>query len=60
MTAHRIFASIMMRKTSVLQKHKTQQMVGLYFTSLTWYLGVEKLSDDKLIVLFTSLIFKLV
>lgn len=60
MTAHRIFSSIMMKETSVLQKHKIQQMVGLYFTSLTWYLGVEKLFHDKLVGLFTSLIFKLV
>ena len=30
-------------------------MVGLHFTSLTWYLGVEKLFDDKLMALFISI-----
>lgn len=55
MTAHRIFASIMMKETRVLKKHKTQQMVGLYFISLAWYVGVEKLFHGKLIALFISL-----
>lgn len=55
MTAHIIFASIMMKETSVLQKHETQQMAGLHFTSLTWYLGAEKLFDDKLMALFISI-----
>lgn len=51
MTAHVIFASIMMKETSLLQKHEIQQMVDLTL-HITLYLGVKKLFNDKLITLF--------
>lgn len=46
------FASIMMKKASILQKHETWQMVGLYYISLIWHICVEKLFDDKSLELF--------